>query len=160
MFSLKKVAEYEIDPFDLGKGQIINFRQYRDFNVNEIATWERVRRRVAQLGKQRDQANTQSKHEQLTKESQAACLEMIHLCLPELPEAVLAGLQPGQIDNLAAICITVASGTYRRGQADAADVKTCREMYPNLPPEFWDSVTAEQVKTLLGGDVQEPGPNG
>ncbi len=160
MFSLKQVADYESVPFDLGNGQIINFRQYRDFNVGEIATWERVRRRVAQLGKQRDQANTQTKHEQLTKENQAACLEMIHLCLPDLPEAILTGLQPGQIDNLAAISIQVASGTHRRGRPDEADVKACQDSYPNLPPEFWETATADQVRILLRDENRESSPNG
>lgn len=160
MFSLKNVADHEAVPFDLGNGQVINFHQYHDFTMSEIATWERVRRRVAQLGKQREQANSQQKHEQLTKENIAACLEMIRLCLPDLPEAIVSTLQPGQLDNLAAICIQVASGMYVRGRADEATVKACRDLYPNLPPEFWETVTREQIKVLMGDDERGNSPNG
>lgn len=152
MFSLKQVSTHEAVPFDLGDGQIITFRQYRDFSISEIATWERVRRSVASIGKQREQAASQDKHETLTKTSQAACREVVKLGLPDLPAETLSGLSAGQLDSLAAICIQVISGTHRAGRADADDLEKLAGLHPTLPAEFWETVTRKQATILLGTD--------
>lgn len=152
MFSLKQVSKHEAVPFDLGNGQIITFRQYRDFTIAEISTWERVRRTGANLSKQREQATTQDKHENLTKTSQAACREMVKLALPEFPVEMLNELSAGQLDGLAAICIQVISGTHQAGRPDAAEIEKLMTLHPSLPLEFWETVNRRQAAILLGTD--------
>jgi len=151
-FSLKSLAP-EREPFELGDGRTIYFRNKADFDLQELAAWERLRKTLNNVAKMREKSTSEEQHAHATKKSDKAAREMIALVLPDLPSD--AGLSAGQTDQLAAICINVASGMYA-GSMGTEDEKTAvAEQYPNLPEAFIDVLSRRQIRLLI---TPEPEP--
>jgi hypothetical protein len=152
MFSLSDLTP-EREPFDLGNGQTIHFRNRSDFDLQELAAWERLRKTMEKVVEMRRKAADEQQHAFASTKSETAARELISLILPDLPSEILTRLTSGQIDHLAAMCITVASGQMRGAAANEAQLAEIAQRYPDLPAEFVASLNRSQAARLLGEEA-------
>lgn len=154
MFSLSDLSP-DREPFDLGDGRTIYFRNKADFDLQELAAWERLRKTMAQVTDMRQKAASEQQHAYAASKSDTAARELIALVLPDLPSEISSRLHEGQIDQLAAMCIMAASGQMRGMTATPEQLATIAEKFPDLPAEFVASLTRSQVGRLLHTAVDE-----
>lgn len=153
MFSLSKLTP-DREPFDLGNGQTIYFRNRQDFDFQELAAWQRLSEEMKRVTKDRQGARNEQKHASISRRTQQTAMEIITLVLPELPNAILDGLTAGQVDQLAGMCITVCSGSLRSAAASIEDVEEAMRLYPDLNPEFLTSLNRQQMALLLKQETE------
>lgn len=156
MFSLADLSPAR-EPFDLGNGRLIYFRNTQDFDLQELAAWQRLRKTMGDVVKMRQSSKSEEQHAVATRKSNQAAKEMIALVLPDLPSDILASLDAGKVDQLGSMCITVASGQLRGVAAGEDDLIALAEKYPDLPSEFLATLTRRQAKLLLGDEEEETG---
>lgn len=156
-FSLANISP-EREPFDLGD-KIIYFRNVQDFDMQELAAWQRLKKTMANVSKMREKAQTEDQHARATAKSQEACKEYISLVLPDMPGAVLESLSAGQLDHLASMCISVASGALRQNVASPELQEMVLAKYPDLPEEFVKTLSHGQCQRLLPENEPEPEKN-
>jgi len=154
-YSLNRLQAGRV-PFDLGDGITVYFRGKKEFDLQEYAAWQRLNKRFRDIAKQRAAARGEEQAARVEQRNLTLCQEMIALVLPDFPSDAMAGLTPGQLDNLAGICINVASGTYAEGAPDDEDVTAVKDLYPELSHDFVHTLRRFQVEMLL----PEPEPAG
>lgn len=157
MFSLSDLTPAR-EPFDLGDGRAIYFRNKADFDLQELAAWERLRRAYKSVTDLREKAQNEEQYAYASRKSEQASREIIGLVLPDLPSEVRDRLTAGQIDQLSAICQMVARGDLRRSSASDEQLAAMAEKFPELPSEFIAGLTRHQAQLLLGNDEQEAAP--
>lgn len=148
MFSLSDLSPAR-EPFDLGEGRTIYFRNKADFDLQELAAWERMRKAYKSVTDIRQKATTEEKYAYASQKSDGVSKEMIALVLPDLPTAVMEKLTAGQVDQLSAMCQMVARGELRRSNASDEQLAAMAEKYPELPSDFIASLTRHQAQMLL-----------
>jgi hypothetical protein len=154
MFSLSDLSPTQ-EPFDLGNGRIIYFRNKQDFDLQELAAWERLRKTMGDVTKMRQSSKSEEQHALATQKSNRAARELISLILPDLSSDILEKLDAGKVDHLASMCIMVASGQLRGGSPSEDDLIALAEKWPDLPSEFLATLTRRQAQLLLGEDKGE-----
>lgn len=158
MFSLSDLSPSQ-EPFDLGNGRTIYFRNKQDFDLQELAAWERLRKTMADVTKMRQSSKSEEQHALATQKSNRAARELIGLILPDLPSDILEKLDAGKIDHLASMCIMVASGQLRAGAPDEEQLITLAEKWPDLPSVFLTTLTRRQATILLGEEEETAVPD-
>lgn len=154
MFSLSDLSPQK-EPFDLGDGRIIYFRNKQDFDLQELAAWERLRKTMNDVVKMRGASKNEQQHVVASQKSFQAAKEVISLVLPDLPGSILDSLDAGKVDHLASMCITVASGTMRTGAGTQDQLVSMAEKFPELPSEFLASLSYGQARLLLDEPMEE-----
>ncbi|MBX3056930.1 MAG: hypothetical protein KF770_10700 [Anaerolineae bacterium] len=154
MFSLSDLTP-DREPFDLGDGRLVYFRNKADFDLQELAAWERLLKAMEQVVSMRKKATNEQQYAYAANKSSTAARELIGLVLPELPADVRDRLTEGQIDQLATMCILVASGQMRGAGATEAQLLAIAEKHPDLPAEFIASLNRAQANRLLNGEVED-----
>jgi hypothetical protein len=145
-------------PFELGDGKTIFFRMVRDFDLQEYAAWQRLQTKTfPNIKKRRETAVTDDQFAKAEAKNRVACVETVNLVLPDLPTDTLDALTPGQLDNLASMCIQVATGRYNNSQVGPDDISAIQEQYPDLPVSFINSLSKRQSALLL--PEKEPAKN-
>lgn len=156
-FSLSNLQP-DREPFDLGD-KLIYFRNTQDFDLQELAAWQRLKKTMTNVVKMREKATTEDQHARASAKSLEASREYIALVLPDLPSTTLDSLNAGQIDHLASMCITVASGALRQNTASAELQAMVLARYPDLPEEFVQTLSHGQCQRLLPDEEPEPAKN-
>ena len=146
------------EPFDLGD-RVIYFRNKQDFDLQELAAWQRLLKTMQNVVKMREKAQNEQQHVSASAKSYEAAKEIINLVLPDLPGKTFEGLTAGQVDHLATMCISVASGSMRANPASIELQAMVLARYPDLPEEFAKSLTHGQVQMLLPENEPEPAKN-
>ena len=72
------------EPFDLGD-RVIYFRNKQDFDLQELAAWQRLQKTVQNVVKMREKAQSEQQHVSASAKSYEAAKEIINLVLPDLP---------------------------------------------------------------------------
>lgn len=157
MLSLSKLQPAR-EPFDLGD-QVVYFRTKQDFDLQELAAWERLQRTYSQVKKMREKAGSEEQYASAGRKSDQASRELIALVLPDLPSDVMDSLTAGQIDQLATMCVVVATGSYGNGSPSEDDLSAAAERYPDLSSEFLASLSRAQMHLLMGQPEPEPEKN-
>lgn len=148
MLSLKTLERERI-PFELGDGRSIYFRTKADFDIPELGMWNDIQKRMQQVNKGREKATGDDKHAELSRKSNAACYDVIQLVLPDLPSDTLKGLKAGQVDHLAALCISIAAGAYQAQSAEPDQREEIGEKFPDLPDAFIATLSRSQAWLLI-----------
>ena len=86
-------------------------------------------------------------------------LVVLDLMLPDMPGKVMETLSAGQVDHLASMCITVASGVMRQSAAGPELQAMVLAKYPELPEAFVGMLTHGQCQMLLPENEAEPAKN-
>ena len=154
MLSLSNLTPVR-EQFDLGNGRFIEFRTKQDFDMQELAAWERLQKTYESVRKMRDKAASEQQHATASAKSDKASRELVGLVLPELPGQMMETLTAGQVDQLASMCIVVASGQYAAGSPSLDELAEAGVRWPDLPPEFIASLTRGQLRMLMAGEVEE-----
>lgn len=154
MFSLTTLNPNH-EPFDLGNGVLIYFRNRQDFDFQEVAAWERITRGLSEVAKMREKANSEELFARAQKKNDSLCKELITLVLPDLPSEIFDSLTAGQIDGLASMCIQAARGDLRGRAPTASELAEAKAKFPNLPESFINSLTRGQIKLLMADDDAE-----
>jgi len=156
-FSLSNLQP-DREPFDLGD-RIIHFRNKQDFDLQELAAWQRLQKTVQNVVKMREKAQSEQQHVSASAKSYEAAKEIINLVLPDLPGKTFESLTAGQVDHLASMCITVASGVMRQSAASPELQAMVMARYPDLPEAFVSALTHGQCQMLLPENEPEPAKN-
>jgi len=156
-FSLSNLQP-DREPFDLGD-RIIHFRNKQDFDLQELAAWQRLQKTVQNVVKMREKAQNEQQHVSASAKSYEAAKEIINLVLPDLPGKTFESLTAGQVDHLASMCITVASGVMRQSAASPELQAMVMARYPDLPEAFVSALTHGQCQMLLPENEPEPAKN-
>ena len=157
MLSLSKLRPPR-EPFDLGD-RVIYFRTRADFDMQEMAAWEQLQQTYGQVKKMREKAGSEQQYASAAQKSDRASRELIALVLPDMPASVIDGLTAGQVDQLATMCLVVASGQYGAGSAPEEQLAEAGERFPDLPADFLASLTRTQMRMLLRQPEPEPEKN-
>ena len=157
MFSLADLTPAR-DPFELGDGRTIYFRNRADFDLQELAAWERLLKTLGDANKMKQSSKHEQQHIEATRRSDQAQREMIGLVLPDLPGDIMASLTAGKVKHLADICTSVASGQLRSSSPDQEQIAEAAALYPDLPRAFLTSLNRYQVGLLLETPEEEPKP--
>lgn len=147
--SLGSLQEYQQEPFDLGNGSTIYFRNAKQFDVQEYAAWNRLQRDLQGIGEKRKKAQTEQHYSYVEDKNLTLCRELIALVLPDIPKDTMDNLTASETDRLAAVCLAVASGRYHKGLVDEDVAREIENHYPSLPGEFIRSLTRNQAQKLL-----------
>lgn len=149
MLSLKTVIKRERIPFELEDGRIIYFRTKADFDIPEMAMSQELSQRSTKLQAESEKAKTDAQRAQNSVRNQAWARDMIHLGLPDLPDDVLNGLTPGQIDNLARLCRNIVTSVYQTSLAELEQRAEIAAEFPELPEAFIVTLSRAQAWLLI-----------